>query len=79
MQSHINVGYGSDITIAQLAQTIGAVVGYSGEIVFDSTKPDGAPRKLMDSTLLKNLGWQAQVGIQDGLKLAYADFLNHYR
>ena len=79
MQSHINVGYGSDITIGQLAQTVGTVVGYSGEIVFDSTKPDGAPRKLMDSTLLKNLGWQAQVGIQDGLKLAYADFLNHYR
>lgn len=79
MQSHINVGYGSDITIAQVALTIGNVVGYAGEIVFDSTKPDGAPRKLMDSTLLKNLGWQAQVDIQTGLKLAYADFLNHYR
>lgn len=79
MQSHINVGYGTDVTIAQVAQTIGNVVGYAGEIVFDATKPDGAPRKLMDSTLLKNLGWQAQVDLQTGLKLAYADFLNHHR
>lgn len=79
MQSHINVGYGSDVTIAQVAHTIGNVVGYAGEIVFDATKPDGAPRKLMDSTLLKNLGWQAQVDLQTGLKLAYADFLNHHR
>jgi GDP-L-fucose synthase len=62
-----------------VAQTIGNVVGYAGEIVFDATKPDGAPRKLMDSTLLKNLGWQAQVDLQTGLKLAYADFLNHHR
>jgi GDP-L-fucose synthase len=79
MQSHINVGYGSDVTIAQVAHTIGNVVGYAGEIVFDATKPDGAPRKLMDSTLLKTLGWQAQVDLQTGLKLAYADFLNHHR
>ena len=79
MQSHINVGYGSDITIAELAHTVGSVIGYSGQIVFDSTKPDGAPRKLMDSSLLKNLGWQAQVDIQAGLKLAYADFLNNSR
>jgi GDP-L-fucose synthase len=79
MQSHINVGYGSDITIAELAHTVGSVVGYSGQIEFDSTKPDGAPRKLMDSSLLKNLGWQAQVDIQTGLKLAYADFLNNSR
>ncbi len=79
MQSHINVGYGSDVTIAQVAHTIGNVVGYAGEIVFDATKPDGAPRKLMDSTLLKNLGWQAQVDLQTGLELAYADFLNHHR
>jgi GDP-L-fucose synthase len=78
MQSHINVGYGSDVTIAQVAHTIGNVVGYAGEIVFDATKPDGAPRKLMDSTLLKTLGWQAQVDLQTGLKLAYADFLNHH-
>jgi len=77
MQSHINVGYGSDITIAQLAQTVGKVVGYNGQIVFDATKPDGAPRKLMDSSLLKKLGWSPQVDIEKGLSLAYQDFLNN--
>lgn len=76
MQSHINVGYGSDITIAELAHTVGQVVGYQGSIDFDSTKPDGAPRKLMDSSRLLALGWQAKVQLQDGLKLAYQDFLN---
>jgi GDP-L-fucose synthase len=77
MQSHINVGYGSDITIAQLAQAIGKVVGYTGQIVFDATKPDGAPRKLMDSSLLKKLGWAAQVDIEKGLNQAYQDFLTY--
>ncbi|MBH2018617.1 MAG: GDP-L-fucose synthase [Burkholderiales bacterium] len=77
MQSHINVGYGSDITIAELAQTVGKVVGYQGDIDFDSTKPDGAPRKLMDSSRLESLGWQAQVNLKDGLKLAYQDFMMH--
>ena len=77
MQSHINVGYGSDITIAQLANTVGKVVGYQGDIVFDATKPDGAPRKLMDSGLLKTLGWGAKVDIEAGLSLAYQDFLTH--
>jgi GDP-L-fucose synthase len=75
MQSHINVGYGSDITIAQLAQTVGKVIGYTGQIDFDSTKPDGAPRKLMNSTLLKTLGWSPSVDIEEGLSLAYQDFL----
>jgi len=75
MQSHINVGYGSDITIAQLAQTVGKVIGYTGEIVFDASKPDGAPRKLMNSGLLKDLGWSATVHIENGLSVAYQDFL----
>jgi GDP-L-fucose synthase len=75
MQSHINVGYGSDITIAELARTVGQVVGYQGDIDFDASKPDGAPRKLMDSSRLNALGWHAQVGLQDGLALAYQDFL----
>ena len=75
MQSHINVGYGSDITIAQLARTVGQVVGYQGQIDFDATKPDGTPRKLMDSSRLNALGWQAQVSLQDGLAMAYQDFL----
>ena len=74
MQSHINVGYGSDVTIAEVAQTIGRVVGYKGNIVFDRDKPDGTPRKLMDSSRLKSLGWQAKVSLLDGLTQAYADF-----
>ncbi len=77
MQSHINVGFGSDITIAELARIVGQVVGYQGEIDFDATKPDGAPRKLMDSRRLNALGWQAKVALQDGLTLAYKDFLNN--
>ena len=75
MQSHINVGYGEDVTIAQLAQTVGKVVGYEGQIDFDPGKPDGAPRKLMNSQRLHALGWQAQVGLQAGLAAAYQDFL----
>ena len=74
MQSHINVGYGSDITIAQLAQTVGQVVGYQGTIDFDASKPDGAPRKLMDSSRLSSLGWQAKVSLQVGLTLAIKIF-----
>ncbi|EKD96639.1 MAG: hypothetical protein ACD_23C01364G0001, partial [uncultured bacterium] len=66
MQSHINVGCGSDIAIADLARTVGQAVGYQGEIGFDASKPDGAPRKLMDSSRLQSLGWQAQVALQDG-------------
>jgi GDP-L-fucose synthase len=76
MQSHINVGFGSDITIAELARTVGQVVGYQGVIDFDASKPDGAPRKLMDSSRLNALGWQAQVKLEDGLALAYTDFLS---
>ena len=78
MQSHINVGYGSEITIADLARTVGQVVGYQGEIDFDASKPDGAPRKLMDSGRLNALGWQATVNLQDGLTLAYQDFLKNH-
>jgi GDP-L-fucose synthase len=75
MQSHINVGYGNDVTIAELAQTVGQVVGYQGEVIFDITKPDGAPRKWMDSSRLNNLGWQAVVPLTEGLTLAYQAFL----
>ncbi len=75
MQSHINVGSGSDVTIAEVAQAIAQTVGYTGRIEFDTTKPDGAPRKWMDSTRLNNLGWQAQVKLHDGLARAYQDFL----
>ena len=75
MQSHINVGFGRDVTIAELALTVGKVVGFTGNIVFDATKPDGAPRKLMDSTRLHSLGWTAKVDLETGLKIAYADFM----
>ena len=76
MQSHINVGSGSDVTIAELAQAIAQTVGYTGQIEFDATKPDGTPRKWMDSKRLNDLGWQAQVSLLEGLKLAYQDFVN---
>ena len=75
MQSHINVGFGSDVTIAEVAQAIAQTVGYTGQIEFDTTKPDGVPRKWMDSTRLNNLGWQAQVHLREGLAQAYTDFL----
>ena len=77
MLSHINVGVGHDLTIAELAATIGKVVGYNGQIAFDSTKPDGSPRKLMDSSRLNNLGWQAKVNMEEGLTFAYQDFLKN--
>ena len=75
MCSHINVGFGSDVTIAEVAQSISQAVGYQGQVTFDTTKPDGAPRKWMDSTRLNALGWQARFGLQDGLAHAYADFI----
>jgi GDP-L-fucose synthase len=74
MQSHINVGFGSDITIAQLADEVAKATGYQGKISFDSTKPDGAPRKWMDSKRLEGLGWSPQVSLDIGLKNAYASF-----
>ena len=70
----VNIGIGSDITIRGLAQAIGAVVGYRGEVVFDSSMPDGTPLKLLDVSLLESLGWQASTGFSDGLALAYQDF-----
>jgi GDP-L-fucose synthase len=77
MLSHINVGCGYDITIRELAEIIGKTVGYQGQIAFDPSKPDGTPRKLMDSTRLNALGWQARVGLEAGLKMAYEDFLKY--
>jgi GDP-L-fucose synthase len=75
MLSHINVGFGSDISIKELAQAICDVVGFSGGLEFDPSKPDGSPRKLMDSSRLNALGWNAKVGLVEGLKIAYKDFL----
>ena len=75
MQSHMNVGSGSDVTIAEVAQAIAQTVGFTGQIEFDATKPDGAPRNWMDSSRLNALGWQAKVGLHEGLAVAYQNFL----
>jgi len=79
MLSHINVGYGDDLTILELAQLVARTVGYSGRIELDPGKPDGTPRKLMDSARLRSLGWQPRVDLAEGLRLAYADFLKAHR
>jgi GDP-L-fucose synthase len=76
MQSHLNVGFGSDITISELANEIANVIGFSGRIVFDATKPDGAPRKWMDSGRLNNLGWKPSVDITHGIQATYFHYLN---
>ena len=75
MESHINVGFGSDITILELAQAVAKAVGYPGKIIADPSKPDGAPRKWMDSSRLNKLGWKSKVNLNEGLTLAYADML----
>jgi len=76
MLSHINVGFGSDMTIAELALQVGASVGFTGAIEFDPSKPDGAPRKWMDSGRLNALGWQPRLDLTQGLTLAYQDFIS---
>ena len=76
MQSHINVGTGTDITIKKLAETIKEVVGFNGDLEFDKTKPDGAPRKIMDVSLISKLGWKAKVSLKSGLERSYLDFLS---
>ena len=78
MQSHLNVGFGSDVTIAQLAQAVAKAVGYPGTIALDPTKPDGSPKKLMNSKRLNTLGWKAAVSLDDGLALAYAQFVKDH-
>ena len=77
MLSHINVGTGVDCTIAELAETLADVIGFDGEVVYDSTKPDGTPRKLMDVSRLKAMGWQAKTSLKEGLSSTYTWFLNN--
>ena len=72
--SVVNIGYGSDITILELAKEIAEVVGFDGQITFDESKPDGTPRKLMDSSKIQSLGWRAATTLREGLRLAYEDF-----
>jgi GDP-L-fucose synthase len=77
MLSHINVGTGIDCTIRDLAETIARVTGFQGRLVFDASKPDGTPRKLLDVSRLRALGWQAGIGLEDGLRDAYQWFVEH--
>ncbi len=75
MLSHINVGTGMDCTIRELAETIAEVTGFEGTLVFDHSKPDGTPRKLLDTSKLTTLGWVPQISLRDGLQSAYNWFV----
>ncbi len=75
MLSHINVGSGTDVTIRELAETVARVTGFTGRLGFDASKPDGAPRKLMDVSRLARLGWQSSIGLEDGIRGTYDWFL----
>ena len=77
MQSHINVGTGKDISIKQVAEIIRKVVGYNGKLIFDTTKPDGALRKLIDVSRLSNMGWNYSIDIQEGLERTYKWYLSN--
>jgi GDP-L-fucose synthase len=77
--NHINVGYGDDITIKQTSEIVCDVVGYEGEIVWDTSKPDGTPRKVMDSSRIKNMGWKPTTTLRDGLEKTYYWFKNNVR
>jgi GDP-L-fucose synthase len=72
----VNIGAGEDITIAEFARVVAAVVGYSGQISFDTSRPDGTPRKLLDVSRLAKLGWRARTSLEDGIRLAYQAYLN---
>mgnify|MGYP002630416709 CR=1 FL=1 len=75
----VNVGSGDEVTIRELAETVKAAIGYKGEIVQDTTKPDGTPRKLLDVSLLNKLGWQRKIDLSSGIKLTYESFLNEQK
>jgi len=77
MTSHINIGIGQDITIRELANTIAKVIGFSGDISYDTSKPDGTKRKLLDTSLINSYGWKAKISLEEGLKFAYHDFIKN--
>ncbi len=77
-QGHINVGFGEDISIEELALKIAKIVKYKGILKFDRAKPDGTPRKILDSSVLKSLGWKAKINLEEGLNRTYSDFLKNY-
>jgi GDP-L-fucose synthase len=74
----INIGCGADITIKELAELIKEITGFEGALVFDTTKPDGTPRKLLDVTKLNNLGWHYTTELKNGIQIAYRDFLQRH-
>ena len=74
-EDFFNIGTGTDVTIRELAETVMSVVGFAGHIVFDATKPDGTPRKLLDVSRLRDIGWQARTPLREGIELAYRDFM----
>ncbi len=78
MVSHLNVGSGTDVSIRELAETIKEVVGFPGELRFDTSKPDGTPRKLLDISKLAGLGWQAKTDLKDGLRRTYRAFRDQH-
>jgi len=76
---HINVGSGEEVSIKELAEMVKEVVGFEGELIFDTDKPDGTPRKLLDTAKLKGLGWQYKVSLREGLQKTYDYFVNNER
>ena len=77
MLSHLNVGTGADCSIKELTETVAEIIGFQGNIVWDDSKPDGAPRKLMDSARISGLGWRPKFGLKDGLENTYRWYLNN--
>ena len=77
-EQFINIGAGKEVSVQELTETVKRVIGFAGEIVWDTTKPDGMPRKLMDSSRLLALGWRPQVDLESGIRLAYEDFLKRF-
>ncbi len=71
----VNVGTGRDLSIAELAELVKKVVGFQGEVVWDPTRPDGTPRKLLDVSLMESLGWRYRTPLEEGIRLSYRDFL----
>ena len=78
MRSHLNVGYGSDMSIGELARLVQKIIGFEGNLIFDASKPDGTPRKWMDSSRILSTGWKPRIEIEEGLRSAYADFISNH-
>ena len=76
---HLNIGTGKDISIQDLAELIKRIIGYQGDIMFDKSKPDGTPKKLLDISKIERLGWKAKISLEEGLKLTYDYYMKHYQ